>query len=193
MKGAGGCDYAEQLCTLLCLKWLLISLTFHPFRPQWPPLLHQTAGATSTTACVGGRTTPAPLSSGPCTATVSSPPTPPTHPPTQSCGNLRLIHCLLSGVTQSRFGGGAAFEFSAFDGLAGCGAASICKTMRLWSAYQISQNIYVSASISFLSCRALPRRDFFFFFLSCRGKREQMHLVYFVNFTGLRQDTAIYN
>lgn len=38
---------------------------------QQPPLLHRTACATLTTACVGGRTTPALPSTGPCTPTVS--------------------------------------------------------------------------------------------------------------------------
>lgn len=77
--------YVEQL-QMLYLKWFWISRAFVPFGShfspivslpapppptQVSPLLHQPACVTSTTACAGGRTTPTPLSSGPCTVTVS--------------------------------------------------------------------------------------------------------------------------
>lgn len=60
-----------------CLSALWLPLLRTLFLPrcspplQRPPLLRLTPRATLTTACAGGRTTPTPRCSGPCTATVS--------------------------------------------------------------------------------------------------------------------------
>lgn len=99
--------------------------------PQLPLLLHQTACVTLTTACVGGHMTPAPLSSGPFTATVSL-----AH---ESCGNSCMIHhsCLLMANHSAplpKEAGGSCFDERPLTGIV-FGPSSFTK--QLDSAFQV--------------------------------------------------------